>query len=122
MTIQRTLAAQLVVLLCCAMPLSSQTGAGVIQGVVKDVTNAVIVGAEVTAAHAATGRTSSAKTTEAGLYLFPSSPIGEYGITVVSPGMKTWRGRIVLQVGQTAVVDVALAVGDTVAEVTVAGD
>ena len=122
MTIQRTLAAQIVVLLCCALPASSQTGAGVIQGVVKDVTNAVIVGAEVTAAHGATGRTSSAKTNEAGLYLFPSSPIGEYSITVVSPGMKTWRGQIVLQVGQTAVVDVVLAVGDTVAEVTVAGD
>src|SRR5512133_1551954 len=100
MTIPRTLLLQLLVLVCCVAPVSPQTGSGVIQGVVKDVTNAVIVGAEVTATHTATGRATSAKTNEAGVYLSPSSPPGEYVIKVVSAGMKQWQGQIVLQVSQ----------------------
>jgi hypothetical protein len=60
--------------------------------------------------------------TEVGFYLFPSVQTGAYQLRVEAPGMETWQGDLVLQVGQTAEVNPMLKVGATITEVTVAGN
>lgn len=104
------------------MPLLAQTGAGTIQGSIKDTTGGVIPGASVTLLHVDTGRTQQTKTNDTGLYVFPPSAPGKYEITAEFSGMKTWKGEFVLQVGQTAVVDAALEVGAASTLVTVTAE
>ncbi len=108
--------------LCLLAPAWSQTGAGNIQGVVRDATGAVIAGARVTVTHPETTRKHETTANEVGFYLVPSVPPGRYKITAQAAGMQTWEGELVLQVGQTAVIDPELRVGATVTEVTVVGD
>jgi hypothetical protein len=99
-----------------------QTGAGNIQGVVKDATGAVIPKAAVTATHTATAREYRSETNEVGFYLFPAMQAGAYEIKVESAGMETWKGNLTLVTGQSAGVEVVLKPGATATSVTVAGD
>ena len=100
----------------------AQTGTGNIQGTVKDATNAVVPSAKVTIVHTATGGQRNTLTNEVGFYLFPAIQVGDYQISVESPGMEAWRGALVLVAGQSAVVDPVIKPGATATEVTVAGD
>src|SRR5262245_22762821 len=86
----------------------AQTGSGSLQGTVKDATGGVIPGAEVTAVHSQTSRQHDTITNEVGFFLFPSLQTGTYRITAKVPGLQSWQGDILLQVGQTAVVDPVL--------------
>lgn len=110
--------------LCLAMaPVAhSQTGAGSIQGVVKDATTAVIANAQVSAIHETTAREYKTASNEVGFYTFPSLQPGAYKMSVSAAGMQSWEGRVLLQVGQTASVDPVLVVGATSTQVTVVGD
>src|SRR5260370_1108682 len=100
----------------------AQTGVGQIQGSVRDASGAVIPGARVALEHAQTGNKYQSKSSEAGAYVFPALQTGDYNLTVSSAGMDTWQGKVVLQVGQQAVVDVALKIAGVAGQVTVAGD
>jgi hypothetical protein len=100
----------------------AQTGTGSIQGTVRDATGAVLPGAKLTLTHTQTTRQYTTTSTEVGFYLFPSVQTGAYQIRVEAPGMETWQGDLVLQVGQTAEVNPTLKVGATVTEITVAGN
>jgi hypothetical protein len=100
----------------------SQTGAGNIQGTVKDPTGAVVPGAKVSIVHTATGGASSTLSNDVGFYLFPSMQVGIYEISVGSAGMETWKGELNLLAGQTAEVDPSLRPGSAATAVTVAGD
>jgi len=106
-------------LLPCAI---AQTGAGAIQGTVKDPSGAVIAAAQVTILHQTTAREYRTAANDVGFYLFPSVQPGAYRISVAAPGMQTWEGTVQLQVGQTAAVDPTLSVGSTTTQVVVAGD
>ncbi|MBL8230980.1 MAG: carboxypeptidase regulatory-like domain-containing protein, partial [Bryobacterales bacterium] len=108
--------------LVLTLPLAAQTGAGKIQGNVRDATSAMIPNATVALTHTSTGRRSETVTNETGFFVFPSVAIGSYKITVQSSGMQSWEGSLVLQIGQTAVVDPVLTVAQTATEITVAGD
>jgi hypothetical protein len=99
-----------------------QTGTGNIEGTVKDATGAVLPGAKVTITHTQTSRQYGTTSTEVGFYLFPSVQMGPYQMVVEAPGMETWKGDLILQVGQTAEVNPELKVGATTTAVTVAGD
>ncbi|MGH9662467.1 MAG: carboxypeptidase regulatory-like domain-containing protein, partial [Bryobacteraceae bacterium] len=110
----------LALVLCIS--LLGQTGSGNIQGTVKDSTGAALAGAKVAAVHIQTSRQQEGATNEIGYYLFPSMQTGAYKLTVSAAGMQTWEGELLLQVGQTAVVDPVLRVGTAVTEVTVMGD
>ena len=107
-----------------ALVLSAQTytGNGTVQGVVKDASSAVIVGANVTLVHTATGGKYSTTTNEDGLFQFPPTLPGSYKITVGAPGMQTWEGEFLLQVGQRANISPVLKVGSTTEVVTVVGE
>ena len=118
-------------ILCCFVlavfwfggsPASAQTGAASLRGLVKDASNAVIPGADVTALHVETGVKHAASANNAGLYLFPSLLPGRYTLEVRSAGMQPWSGELVLQTGQSASLDIELKIGATTTEVTVVGD
>lgn len=103
-------------------PIYAQTGAGSIQGTVRDTTGANIPGARVKITHIATAQTRETVSNEAGTFLIPSLPIGEYKITITMTGMKTWEGTLLLQVGQSASVSPTMEVGAVGDVVTIVGD
>jgi hypothetical protein len=100
----------------------AQTGLGQIQGTVTDATGAVLPNAEVTLRHVQTGEDFKTTTTSVGSFVFPSLRAGDYQITAFAPGLTRWQGKVVLGVGQTAVVNPSLAVASVTETVTVAGD
>ena len=100
----------------------AQTGAGSIQGTVRDQSGAVIQNAKVVLVHVETANTFNTVSNQAGFFIFPSVQSGKYRVTAESPGMEKWQGELQLQTGQEAVVGPMLKVGGTATEVTVAGD
>src|SRR5207247_564162 len=100
----------------------TQTGAGGIQGTVKDASGAAVPGARVTVTHTPTTRQYNTVATEVGFYIFPAVQTGPYLMTVEAPGMETWKGELLLQVGQIAEINPALKIGVTATEVTVASN
>lgn len=96
-----------------AFGMHAQTGAGRIRGSIKDPTNAVIPGAQVTAVQIETGLEYKSQANAAGLYVFPSLQPGRYRLTAASAGMQNWRGEVALPTGETAVVDITLKIGTT---------
>ncbi len=97
----------------------AQTGSATVEGAVTDPAGAVVPNADVILTHLETSVAQKTKTNGAGLYVFPASPLGPYKLTVTSGGMETWEGRIVLQAGLAAEVDVTMKVGATATQVTV---
>jgi len=100
----------------------AQTGTGSVQGTVKDPTGAVVAAAKVTITHTQTARQYNSATNEVGFFLLPALQPGSYKLVVQVAGMQTWEGELLLQVGQTAVVEPVLKVGAAVTEITVVGD
>src|SRR5437762_971750 len=94
-----------------------------ITGTVSDASGALVPGAMVTARHEATGVTYTQLTTEAGLYGFPSLPVGPYTITVALPGFKTANktGNI-LEVNTPLVINISLEVGGISETVSIAAE
>jgi hypothetical protein len=105
-----------------ALMLPAQTGSGTVQGVVRDATSAVIVGANVSIVNTATGIKTSTTSNNVGFFTFPPMVTGTYEIKVEVSGMETWEGRLLLQVGQTAEVSPVLRVGSLSTQVTVAAE
>ena len=102
--------------------LRAQTGNGVIEGTVKDASGAVVPGAQVSITQKATAQTYRTKSNNAGLYFFPSAPLGNYDILIEAKGMQGWKGQLTLLAGQTAEVSSTLPVGSASQTVTVTGD
>src|SRR5262249_22085743 len=91
---------------------TAQTSTSLLSGTVFDNSGAVVTGAAVTAIHESTGTTVKQTSNNAGLYAFPSMPVGSYTVVVEAPGFKTARqtGNI-LAVGVPLTVNVTLQVG-----------
>src|ERR1039457_7353162 len=64
--------------LCAVANLLAQTDRGVITGTVKDVSGAVVPGAQVTAIQTNTNASFKTKTTTSGDFTVPSLPVGTY--------------------------------------------
>src|SRR5258708_26507170 len=92
-------------MLACASSCIAQTSTSLISGTVYDSSGAVVIGAVVTSVNEATGATLRQLSNSAGLYAFPSIPIGTYTIMVELPGFKTAR-----QTGNKVVVGTPLTV------------
>ena len=89
-------------------------GTGSIQGSIADSTGAVIQNATVTATNTATQVKHTAVTGGSGLYSFPNLDIGTYTIDVVAPGFEHYsQSNIVLEVGSSIAVNIAMTVGRT---------
>ncbi|MEO8592167.1 MAG: TonB-dependent receptor [Candidatus Solibacter sp.] len=111
-------------LLCTALlaiPLSAQTtGAGTITGTVTDASGGVVPSAAVTLSNTATRSERQLATNEAGIYAAPFVQPGSYELTVTKAGFsKATRTNVIVQVGQTLTVNVALAVQTNAEAVTV---
>jgi len=100
--------------ICFAGSGRAQIDTATILGTVRDASESMIVGAEITAKRVATNETFTAVTKSDGDYrLFPL-PIGEYEVTAKFIGFKTETKKgIVLEVGRTARVEFVLTVGET---------
>src|SRR5499433_235623 len=113
----------LVTFLLIASVALAQTATSGIRGSVSDASGALVPGAMVTAKNEATGVAYTQTTTEAGLYGFPSLPVGTYTITVGLPGFKTANktGNI-LEVSTPLVINMSLEVGGVTETVSIAAD
>jgi hypothetical protein len=81
-------------------PANAQTGTGRISGVVKDASGAIVPGVTITATHEETGVTQHTMTTEAGLFVFPSLPVGPYTVKTELSGFRgVSRQKNVLSAG-----------------------
>jgi hypothetical protein len=102
-----------VLLVLSAQPAFNQTVTATLVGVVTDATGARVPGATVTATHKATNNNRTVRTGEEGGYTIPLLPSGVYSVRAEQSGFKrSVVDEIVLQVDQTARVDMTLAVGE----------
>ncbi len=115
-------AAALATVLLFHISLQGQGSTGEINGTVADTSGAVIAGAAITLTHPATNTQRVVKTNSEGIYGLPALLPGEYTLKVEMAGFNAQvRNDIVLQVGQVARIDIALAVGNVSDVVEVKG-
>ena len=113
----------IVMFLFAAKGTSQLAGTGSIQGVITDNTGAVIQNASVTVTNTATQVKHVEITDANGLYSFPNISIGTYTIDVSVPSFEHYTQRnIVLEVGSSIAVNVAMTVGATSQNVEVQAD
>lgn len=91
----------------------AQTNNGQIEGVLRDQSRAVVPGAIVTATHVASNIQVVRVTDSSGEFLFPSLAVGEYTLSVSSPGFRQLtKTGIELRIGQVINLELELEVGD----------
>ena len=108
---------QTIFLLCLLMLASSsafaQQNTGSLSGTVTDLKAGVVAAATVTATHMDTGLKTETVSTDAGLYVFASLPVGVYEVTVEKPGFKKLnRKNIEIRVAQRLSLDLQLEIGN----------
>ncbi len=96
------------------------TASSAIAGTVTDKSQAVVVGAEVTATNVATGAVRTMNTNTSGDYRFDLLPAGTYTVKISKVGFATTVQKLEVLVGRTATVNAALNPGGAqeVVEVT----
>jgi hypothetical protein len=104
----------------CAHNVAAQQFYGTITGTVTDPSGAVLPNATIKVTNVDTGVTTTLKTNGAGVYVASSLIVGTYRVEVAVAGFKrTVAEKIILEVGATPKVDLALAVGQSTESVTV---
>src|SRR5215467_1428151 len=114
-----------VFLLGCAIPALGQVSVSVAQlkGTVQDANGAVVANASITLREVDKNRVYTATCNDAGYYVVPNLPPGNYELTAVFTGFaKYTQTGIVLTVGQTATVNVTLAAAGVEQSVVVSSD
>jgi len=122
MTKARNLLGVGIMLIACA-PLFAQQITGSVRGTVADSSGALVAGATVTARQLETGLGRTATTDRSGNYLLLELPVGHYALEVTSKGFQKYlQEGISLNVNETAVVLIHLAVGTETQQVQVKAD
>lgn len=112
-----------VLLLLAASPLTAQTTAGQITGLVADPSGLAIPGATVTARNQETAATRQTQSNEAGNFSVPLLEPGSYSVSVRKDGFKVAeRAGITLSVNATVRLDFVLALGAVSESVSVTAD
>jgi hypothetical protein len=94
-----------------------------ISGAIRDQSDAVLPGAEVTVTQTATGISRTTISNETGSYVLPNLPLGPYRLEAALPGFRTFvRTGIALQVGSNPTINVVLDVGQVTETVEVQAD
>jgi hypothetical protein len=115
----------IVLLISALLPASSwaQATSGILSGIVRDPSQAVIAGATVTVANTETGAARTAVTNESGRYRIGELVPGTYQLTVSMDGFRREiRRDILLQVGQELSLNFALQVGEVEQQVEVTAE
>jgi len=95
-------------------------GNAILTGSVTDPAGATVAGANVKATNIGTNIAYDTQSTDAGLYRFPTLPVGVYKINVEATGFKSSLvENVTLTVGQTVTQDIKLEVGVATETVTV---
>ncbi|MBS1828218.1 MAG: carboxypeptidase regulatory-like domain-containing protein [Acidobacteria bacterium] len=103
--------------------LFAQAESARLMGVVTDPAGAVVANAKVTFLHVATGGSSSVQSNGEGRYSSLPLRIGEYRVEVQAEGFKrTVRSGVVLEIQQTAQLDLRLELGVTAESIDVTAD
>jgi outer membrane receptor protein involved in Fe transport len=110
-------------LLTTAGAAAAQVSTGGVRGIVRDSSNAILVGVTVEASSPARiGPPAVEVTNDQGLYRFDNLPIGEYRLTFTLQGFQTLRREgIRVEVGRTVDLTVAMNVGAVEQSVIVTG-
>jgi hypothetical protein len=96
---------------------------GAVRGVAKDSSGASIAGAEVILSARSTGESSLRTTNDAGIFVFPSQPVGTYSLEVTAKGFRKARVEgVSVQVGQPTTVNFTLQPGAGTESITVNGE
>lgn len=114
-----------VLFLCAARHVMAQGGIANAQlnGVVTDPSGGAVVGATVTVRNVATNGTSTATANDSGFYAVANLLPGSYELKASSAGFANYtQTGITLEVGQTATVNIALAVASEGEKVVVTGE
>jgi len=102
---------------------STVVNAGTVRGVVSDKSGAIVPGAVAVLSSRGTGQQQARTTNGAGIFLFPSQPVGPYTLEVSAAGFgKTIVEGVYVQVGQPTTVDVELQPGTRSESITVSGE
>ena len=109
--------------LLASSPLTQAQVSGSISGTVEDGTGAIVSGAKITVKSLETGATRVATTDAAGDFRVPSLPLGQQEVKAEKTGFKAVvRTGINLVVGQEAVVNLRLEVGELSQQVVVSAE
>jgi len=109
------------VILLAALCLTAQNTAN-ISGTVTDASGAAVAGATVTATNIGNSAKRETKSNPSGQYVFELLPVGEYRIEVNATGFKKFiQTGVVLNIDQSARIDVPLSIGAVTEEITVEG-
>jgi len=110
-----------IALLVAGMPALAQVGGtGSIEGTVTDPSGAVVGSAAVTATNVATGAVTARKTTDAGFFVLPLLPAGEYTVTVKATGFEgLTQSHVIVDALATVGVNPKLQIGAANQTVTV---
>ena len=109
----RTVVRIALVFLCLAASARAQDTSGTILGTITDSSGAVLPGVSVSVKHVDTGQTRTVITDASGRYRLPLLPSGAYEITTQLSGFQTVvRSGVTLTVGQEALVDTQMTIGN----------
>jgi hypothetical protein len=113
----------LLLLFFSAAGLLGQATTGTITGLVTDRSGAVVPGVTVVAENMSTGGRFETVTSATGNYVILNLPVGQYRVTVSTPGFKTWtRSGLALSSNQTIRLDISLELGQVTEEITVSAE
>jgi outer membrane receptor protein involved in Fe transport len=107
--------------LACGATAPAQTSRGTVTGIVKDPAGAVVAGANVELVSKATNLKRATTTNDDGLYRFDAVDLGDYDLTIRSPGFKTLTNTgVQVQANRITTIDAQLEVGaaEVVVDVT----
>ncbi|MCC6539185.1 MAG: carboxypeptidase regulatory-like domain-containing protein, partial [Bryobacterales bacterium] len=102
------------------VPLSAQTGLGIVRGTALDPTGAAIPNAKAVLSNKSTGVSQTVHTTAVGAYYFAAVQPAPHSLVIEAAGFKKWTANFTLEAGQTASIDAKMEVGsvDAVVEVS----
>jgi len=116
-------ASLLVAIMGAAPIVFAQLPTGTILGQVRDPAGAIVPGAMLTVKSSETGASRTGTSGADGTYRFSALPVGAYEVRAGSPGFQTEvRSGVTLEVGQEAVLNFALKVGELSQTVEVSAD
>jgi hypothetical protein len=101
------------VLLLTVTATFAQSNTGSLSGTITDQSSGAVPGATVTATHSETGLKTKTESTDAGVYVFASLPVGVYEVTIEKTGFKKLnRKNIEVRVAQRLALDLVMEVGN----------